>query len=203
MSQEIITQLDAYLFGDYASGTPALQAYWENIFEQETDGLASLSDSALTHYHAFARMGLSSAAGSMKGHPNDNSCRYAQRCAADASLWTTLSVLYICLFVSTINIIIMQECDKPGVKELHHSRANGYNQVCQAFFLLDCCIYFQQFQNQISAVGVCCHLTFMTCHWFVVGPVVLRALWTSFNCIKPCLVLYKVQSNCKDPIAIH
>ncbi|XP_039979693.1 xylosyltransferase 1-like isoform X2 [Xiphias gladius] len=76
VSQEIISQLDSFLFGAFASGTPGLQAYWENIYEQETDGPASLSDSALSHYHAFARMGLSRAANSLQGHPNDNSCRY-------------------------------------------------------------------------------------------------------------------------------
>uniref|UniRef100_A0A665TKK4 Xylosyltransferase 1 n=1 Tax=Echeneis naucrates TaxID=173247 RepID=A0A665TKK4_ECHNA len=76
VSQEIISQLDSYLFGAYPSGTPGLHAYWENLYEQETDGPASLSDSALSHYHAFTRMGLSRAAGSLQGHPNDNSCRY-------------------------------------------------------------------------------------------------------------------------------
>uniref|UniRef100_A0A7N9AMY4 Xylosyltransferase 1 n=1 Tax=Mastacembelus armatus TaxID=205130 RepID=A0A7N9AMY4_9TELE len=76
VSQEIISQLDSYLFGEYPSGTPGLQAYWENIYEQETDGPAGLSDSMLSHYHAFARMGLSRAASSLQGHPNDNSCRY-------------------------------------------------------------------------------------------------------------------------------
>lgn len=76
VSQEIINQLDSYLFGTYPSGTPGLQAYWENLYEQKTDGLAALSDSALSHYHAFVRMGLSRAAGSLQGHPSDNSCRY-------------------------------------------------------------------------------------------------------------------------------
>ncbi|XP_078140609.1 xylosyltransferase 1-like [Centroberyx gerrardi] len=76
VSQEIVSQLDSFLFGAYASGTPGLRAYWENIYEQETDGLASLPDAALSHYHAFARMGLSRAAGSLQGHPNDKSCRY-------------------------------------------------------------------------------------------------------------------------------
>ncbi|KAF7665683.1 hypothetical protein LDENG_00134000, partial [Lucifuga dentata] len=76
VSQEIISQLDSYLFGAYAPGTLGLQAYWENIYEQETDGPASLSDSTFSHYHAFARMGLSHAASSLQGHPNDNSCRY-------------------------------------------------------------------------------------------------------------------------------
>lgn len=76
VSQEIINQLDSYLFGAYPSGTPSLQAYWENIYEQQADGLASLSDSAASHYGAFARMGLTRAASSLQGHPSDSSCRY-------------------------------------------------------------------------------------------------------------------------------
>ncbi|KAK5855853.1 hypothetical protein PBY51_007493 [Eleginops maclovinus] len=76
VSQEIINQLDSYLFGSHPPGTVGLQAYWENIYEHETDGPASLSDSTLSHYHAFARMGLSRAASSLQGHPNDNSCRF-------------------------------------------------------------------------------------------------------------------------------
>uniref|UniRef100_A0A667WXF3 Xylosyltransferase 1 n=1 Tax=Myripristis murdjan TaxID=586833 RepID=A0A667WXF3_9TELE len=76
VSQEIINLLDSFLFGAYAPGTPGLQAYWENIYEQETDGLASLSDATISHYHAFTRMGLSRAAGLLQGHPSDKSCRY-------------------------------------------------------------------------------------------------------------------------------
>lgn len=75
VNQEVISQLDAFLFGPYPSGTPGLRAYWENIYEQETDGLSGLSDSRLSHYHAFARMGVSRAAASLQGRPNDNSCR--------------------------------------------------------------------------------------------------------------------------------
>lgn len=76
MSQEVINQLDSYLFGAYPSSTPSLQAYWENVYEQQTDGLASLSDSAISHYRAFARLGLTRAAGSLQGDPSDSSCRY-------------------------------------------------------------------------------------------------------------------------------
>ncbi|XP_056144335.1 xylosyltransferase 1-like [Lampris incognitus] len=76
ISQEIINQLDSFLFGSYPHGTPGLQAFWENIYEQETDGPASLSDALLSHYHAFARMGLSRAGTSLQGRPNDKSCRY-------------------------------------------------------------------------------------------------------------------------------
>uniref|UniRef100_A0A672YKP7 protein xylosyltransferase n=1 Tax=Sphaeramia orbicularis TaxID=375764 RepID=A0A672YKP7_9TELE len=59
VSQDIISQLDSYLFGAYASAG---------------DGRSGLSDAALSHYHAFARMGLSRAASSLQGHPKDNSC---------------------------------------------------------------------------------------------------------------------------------
>lgn len=75
VSQEVINQLDALLFGAFPPGTPGLQSYWENVYEQETDGLSSLPDSRLSHYHAFARMGLAHAAGSPQGRPNNHSCR--------------------------------------------------------------------------------------------------------------------------------
>ncbi|XP_062386976.1 xylosyltransferase 1 [Sardina pilchardus] len=75
VNQEIVNQLDAFLFGGFPQGTPGLRAYWENIFD-EPDGVRSLTDTQLTHYHAFARMGLARAAGSLQGEPSDNSCRY-------------------------------------------------------------------------------------------------------------------------------
>uniref|UniRef100_A0A674D0K6 Xylosyltransferase 1 n=1 Tax=Salmo trutta TaxID=8032 RepID=A0A674D0K6_SALTR len=78
VNQEIVTQLDSFLFGPYPQETPGLQSYWENVYD-ETDSVASLSDSQLTHYHAFTRMGLSRAATSLQGHPDNNSCRYISR----------------------------------------------------------------------------------------------------------------------------
>ncbi|CAL8316720.1 unnamed protein product [Arctogadus glacialis] len=77
VSQEIVGQLDSFLFGAYPPGTPALHAYWENVYEQATDGPGAPRDAALSYYHAFARMGLARAAGSLQGDPNDQSCRYA------------------------------------------------------------------------------------------------------------------------------
>ncbi|KAJ7992014.1 hypothetical protein DPEC_G00274190 [Dallia pectoralis] len=59
-------------------GTPGLQSYWENVYD-ETDSVASLSDSQLTHYNAFTRMGLSHAATSLQGRLDDNHCRYISR----------------------------------------------------------------------------------------------------------------------------
>lgn len=74
VNQEIVNQLDAYLFGPFPQGTPALNSYWENVYD-EPDGVASLSDTQLTYYHAFSRLGLARAAASLQGNPKDHSCR--------------------------------------------------------------------------------------------------------------------------------
>ncbi|MEQ2232907.1 Xylosyltransferase 1 [Ilyodon furcidens] len=74
VNQEIVNQLDAYLFGPFPQGTPGLNSYWENVYD-EPDGVASLSDTLLTYYHSFTRMGLVRAAASLQGNPNDHSCR--------------------------------------------------------------------------------------------------------------------------------
>lgn len=73
VNQEIIGQLDYYLYGNYPSGTPGLRSYWENVFE-EPDGLGSLSDVALTMFHSFSRLGLRRADTSFHA-AGDNSCR--------------------------------------------------------------------------------------------------------------------------------
>lgn len=74
VNQEIVNQLDAYLFGAFPQGTPGLSSYWENVYE-EADGVSSLSDVKLTYYHAFSRMGLARATASLQGNPSDHSCR--------------------------------------------------------------------------------------------------------------------------------
>uniref|UniRef100_A0A8D2JC46 Xylosyltransferase 1 n=1 Tax=Varanus komodoensis TaxID=61221 RepID=A0A8D2JC46_VARKO len=74
VNQEIIGQLDYYLYGNYPSGTPGLRSYWENVFD-EPDGTHSLSDVALTMYHSFSRLGLRRAETSFHAE-SDNSCRY-------------------------------------------------------------------------------------------------------------------------------
>uniref|UniRef100_A0A8C1CCQ8 Xylosyltransferase 1 n=1 Tax=Cyprinus carpio carpio TaxID=630221 RepID=A0A8C1CCQ8_CYPCA len=75
VNQEIVNQLDVFLFGSMPQGTPGLKAYWENVFD-EADGIHSLSDTHLTHYHAFARLGLARTGNSLQGDTSDNSCRY-------------------------------------------------------------------------------------------------------------------------------
>lgn len=74
VNQEIVNQLDAYLFGPFPQGSLALNSYWENVYD-EPDGVASLSDTQLTYYHAFSRLGLARAAASLQGNPKDYSCR--------------------------------------------------------------------------------------------------------------------------------
>ncbi|XP_023584091.1 xylosyltransferase 1, partial [Trichechus manatus latirostris] len=74
VNQEIIGQLDYYLYGNYPAGTPGLRSYWENVYD-EPDGVHSLSDVALTLYHSFSRLGLRRA--EMLLHTDgENSCRY-------------------------------------------------------------------------------------------------------------------------------
>ncbi|XP_061625737.1 xylosyltransferase 1 [Phyllopteryx taeniolatus] len=75
VNQEIVNHLDAYLFGPFPLGTPGLNSYWENVYD-EPDGVASLSDTQLTYYHSFSRLGLARAAASLQGNPMDHSCRY-------------------------------------------------------------------------------------------------------------------------------
>ncbi|XP_043945087.1 xylosyltransferase 1 [Protopterus annectens] len=74
VNQEIIAQLDYYLYGSYPSGTPALKAYWENVYD-EPDGVHTISDILLTIYHSFSRLGLKRAETSLHVE-GDNSCRY-------------------------------------------------------------------------------------------------------------------------------
>ena len=87
VNQEIVNQLDAYLFGPLPQGTPALNSYWENVYD-EPDGVASLSDTQLTYYHSFSRLGLARAAASLQGNPNDHSCRWVLWRRACTPRWT-------------------------------------------------------------------------------------------------------------------
>lgn len=61
MNQEVLEILDFHLYGSYPPGTPALKAYWENIYDM-ADGPSGLSDVLLTAYTAFARISLRHAA---------------------------------------------------------------------------------------------------------------------------------------------
>lgn len=72
MNQEAIEILDTHLYGQYAPGTIAVKAYWESLFEQ-SDGVGSLSDVALTAYTSFFRLGLKSL---VTTQSNVESCRF-------------------------------------------------------------------------------------------------------------------------------
>eukprot|EP00079_Xenopus_tropicalis_P029864 XP_012825540.1 PREDICTED: xylosyltransferase 1 isoform X1 [Xenopus tropicalis] len=74
VNQEIIGQLDYYLYGNYPSGTPGLRSYWENLYD-EPDGIHSISDVMLTMFHAFSHMGLKRAESSLHTD-GENTCRY-------------------------------------------------------------------------------------------------------------------------------
>lgn len=82
VNQEIIGQLDYYLYGNYPSGTPGLRSYWENVYD-EPDGVHTLSDVALTMYHAFSRLGLRRAETSFHA-AGDNSCRLVWVCLSSS-----------------------------------------------------------------------------------------------------------------------
>ena len=73
VNQEVIGQLDYYLYGNYPAGTPGLRSYWENVYD-EPDGIHSLSDVALTLYHSFSRLGLRRAEASLHA-PGESNCR--------------------------------------------------------------------------------------------------------------------------------
>ncbi|XP_065183647.1 xylosyltransferase 1-like [Sycon ciliatum] len=55
VNQDIINKLDFWLFGAYPAGTPALDAYWENMYNSEDFG-ESYSDVQMTLYRSVARL---------------------------------------------------------------------------------------------------------------------------------------------------
>lgn len=57
VNQEVLEILDTHLYGNYPPNTPALKAYWENVYDR-VDGLSGLSDVTLTFYTSFSRLGL-------------------------------------------------------------------------------------------------------------------------------------------------
>ncbi|XP_072298641.1 xylosyltransferase 2 isoform X2 [Eucyclogobius newberryi] len=71
VNQEAIDILDTHLYGQYAPGTVAVKAYWENLFEQ-LDGVGSLSDVALTAFSSFFRLALNN----LRTTQNMDSCRF-------------------------------------------------------------------------------------------------------------------------------
>ncbi|CAH3106757.1 unnamed protein product [Pocillopora meandrina] len=56
VNQEVINQLDAWLYDPYPTDTQGLNYYWENLFHRE-DSITKTSDVFRTFFHAFARVG--------------------------------------------------------------------------------------------------------------------------------------------------
>ncbi|XP_061233415.1 xylosyltransferase 2 [Neopsephotus bourkii] len=77
VNQEVLEILDTHLYGSYPPNTPALKAYWENVYDR-VDGLSGLSDVTLTFYTAFSRLGLHKAA-STPAAKADKLCRFEPR----------------------------------------------------------------------------------------------------------------------------
>ncbi|XP_043946423.1 xylosyltransferase 2 isoform X2 [Protopterus annectens] len=57
VNQEVLNIVDSHLYGQFREGTPGLQSYWENVFDQ-ADGINSLGDVSKTMFTAFVRLGL-------------------------------------------------------------------------------------------------------------------------------------------------
>lgn len=86
VNQEVLEILDTHLYGSYPPNTPALKAYWENVYDR-VDGLSGLSDVTLTFYTAFSRLGLHKAA-SMPAVKADKLCRWVIYCRLElGSQW--------------------------------------------------------------------------------------------------------------------
>lgn len=73
VNQEVLEILDTHLYGSYPTNTPALKAYWENVYDR-VDGLSGLTDVTLTFYTAFSRLGLHKAS-STPAAKADKLCR--------------------------------------------------------------------------------------------------------------------------------
>ncbi|KAF2978969.1 hypothetical protein EK904_003806 [Melospiza melodia maxima] len=74
VNQEVLEILDTHLYGSYPANTPAIKAYWENVYDR-VDGLGGLTDVTLTFYTAFSRLGLHKAS-STPAAKADELCRF-------------------------------------------------------------------------------------------------------------------------------
>ncbi|KAM7447918.1 Xylosyltransferase 2 [Porites harrisoni] len=59
VNQEVINQLDSWLYDPYPANTQGLNYYWENMYHHE-DSITKTSDVFATFYQAFVRVGLKS-----------------------------------------------------------------------------------------------------------------------------------------------
>ncbi|XP_029456472.1 xylosyltransferase 2 [Rhinatrema bivittatum] len=85
VNQEVLDILDSHLYGDYPPGTPALKAYWENVYDH-VDGVNGLTDVTMTIYTSFSRLALRKVAS--LGPKAEKDCRF------DAASFLTSVHLY-------------------------------------------------------------------------------------------------------------
>ncbi|XP_030840763.1 xylosyltransferase 1 isoform X1 [Strongylocentrotus purpuratus] len=75
INQEVINQLETWLYGNYPVGTPAIEYYWQNSFhEQDTTTVAS--DAERTFYHAIVRLMAKYINIKVKGSTQEKECRF-------------------------------------------------------------------------------------------------------------------------------
>eukprot|EP00057_Strongylocentrotus_purpuratus_P010678 XP_011665152.1 PREDICTED: xylosyltransferase 1 [Strongylocentrotus purpuratus] len=75
INQEVINQLETWLYGNYPVGTPGIEYYWQNSFhEQDTTTVAS--DAERTFYHAIVRLMAKYINIKVKGSTQEKECRF-------------------------------------------------------------------------------------------------------------------------------
>lgn len=60
VDQEVINQLDSWLYGSYPAVTKGLNYYWENMFHHD-DSITKTSDVFRTFFQSFVRTGIKNA----------------------------------------------------------------------------------------------------------------------------------------------
>nr|XP_054763697.1 xylosyltransferase 1-like [Lytechinus pictus] len=75
INQEVINQLDTWLYGNYPVGTPGVDIYWQNSFHEE-DTRTVASDGEKTFYHAIVRLMAKYINIAVKGGVQEKECRF-------------------------------------------------------------------------------------------------------------------------------
>ena len=73
VNQEVINQLDSWLYGSYPADMKGINYYWENIFHHE-DSITKTSDVFRTFFQSFVRIGIKNAKMKSTRGNKDHSC---------------------------------------------------------------------------------------------------------------------------------
>ncbi|XP_029185216.2 LOW QUALITY PROTEIN: xylosyltransferase 1-like [Acropora millepora] len=73
VNQEVINQLDSWLYGSYPADMKGVNYYWENIFHHE-DSITKTSDVFRTFFQSFVRIGITNAKMKSTRGNKDHSC---------------------------------------------------------------------------------------------------------------------------------